>query len=174
MPSIIEKPSQFLAAIASALGNSALGINVASHEDFTEVGERPWGLIAIERDAPGCRASDGRIAHVLTISLQVIAQAMQAGSGLAACDLACALKDLATDNRWGLPDDQCDLPQNLDAIPSILISETRQYPTWTLSFSQKLYLGPLLLDDPLGIAKFVRTWEVSNIDDPDQYKELEG
>ncbi|MBV7576616.1 hypothetical protein KW846_28250 [Pseudomonas sp. PDM32] len=174
MPSIIEKPSQFLAAIALALSNSALGINVGSHEDFTDVGEQPWVLITIERDAPGCPASDGRIAHVLTISLQVIAQAMQAGSGLAACDLASALKDLATDNRWGLPKDQCDLPLNLDAIPSILIRETRQYPTWTLSFSQALYLGPLLLDDPLGTPKFACTWEVSNIDDPDQYKELEG
>jgi hypothetical protein len=32
----------------------------------------------------------------------------------------------------------------------------------------------MLLEDPLGIPKFARTWEVSNIDDPDQYTALEG
>ena len=36
------------------------------------------------------------------------------------------------------------------------------------------YLGPTLLDDPLGTPKFARTWEVSDIDDPDQYTALEA
>ena len=50
----------------------------------------------------------------------------------------------------------------------------QQYKTWTLTFTQTLYLGPTLLDDPLGTPKFARTWEVSNIDDPDQYTALEA
>jgi len=172
MPAVIEKPSQLHLAIVEALRHSGLVISVGSREDFTPVGDQPWVLIAIERDAPGNRANDGRLGHVLTISLQVVVASMP--SGLAACDLASALKNLAADNRWGLPADQCDVPLNLDAIPSIFVGATQQYPAWTLSFTQTLYLGPLLLDDPLGTPKFARTWEVSDIDDPDQYQALEG
>ncbi|WP_448106570.1 hypothetical protein [Pseudomonas azerbaijanoccidentalis] len=174
MPSVIEKPSQLFTAIVTALRNSGLGINVGSREDFTDVGDQPWVLMSIERDAADSRASDGRIAHVLTVSLQAVMPPASGSPRLAACDLTSALKDLVTDNRWGLPGEQCDLPTNLDAIPSVLIGGTQEVCAWTLSFTQTLFLGAQLLDDPLGIPKFARTWEVSNIDDPDQYTELEG
>lgn len=170
MPAIIEKPSQLFSAIAETLRTTIPGLKVGSHQDFDGIGDQPWVLIAIERDAPGNRANDGHIAHVLTISLQVVLP----GTGLAACDLASELKNLVTDSRWNLSGDQCDLPMNIDGIPSTFISETREYTAWTVSFTQTLYLGPALLEDPLGIPKFARTWEVSNIDDPNQYTALEG
>lgn len=47
------------------------------------------------------------------------------------------------------------------------------YDSWTVSFNQTLYLGPPLLDDPIGKPLFACTWEVSNIDDPDQYRPLQ-
>ena len=130
-------------------------------------------LIAFERNAPGDRAHDGRIAHVLTVSLQVIVPPTLSNRDWPLCDLASVLKDLVTDNRWGLPGSQCDLPMNIDALPSTFISGSQEYLAWTLSFTQTIYLGASLLDDPLGIPKFARTWEVSNIDDPDQYTALE-
>jgi len=129
-------------------------------------------LIDFERNASAERATDGRIAHVMTLSLQVI-PALSATT-FAACDLIAVLKNLITDNRWNLPGDQCDLPMTIDGLPSLLIRTDQQYKTWTLSFNQTLYLGPTLLDDPLGTPKFARTWEVSNIDDPDQYTALEA
>ncbi|AWY43124.1 hypothetical protein DKY63_25695 [Pseudomonas putida] len=171
MALVIEKPSQLFAAIVAALRSSPLSINVGSREDFIDAGDQPWVLVAIERNAANDRASDGRIAHVLTISLQTVTR--PAYPSLAACDLTSALKNLVTDNRWGLSGDQCDLPANLDAIPSSLINGTQAFPAWTLSFTQTLYFGTPLLDDPLGTPKFARTWEVSDIDDPDQYTELE-
>ncbi|MGJ7514309.1 hypothetical protein ACSFE6_08220 [Pseudomonas baetica] len=174
MPPIIEKPSQLITAIATVLRNSNLGINVGSRDDFADVGDRPWVLIALERDAADCRARDGRIAHVLTVSLQAVMRPESESPSLAACDLVSALKDLATDNRWSLPGDQCDVPTRFDAIPSSLINGTQEFPAWTLSFTQTLYFGTPLMDDPQGIPKFARTWEVSDIDDPDQYTELEG
>lgn len=174
MPTVIEKPSQLFTAIAATLRNLPLGISVGSREDFTDVGDQPWVLITLERDAADCRARDGRIAHVITVSLQAVVRPKSENPSLAACDLASALKDLVMDYRWGLPVDQCDLPTRLDAIPSLLIEGTQEFPAWTLSFTQTLYFGPPLLDDPLGIPKFARTWEVSDIDDPDQYTELEG
>ncbi|MFJ7314402.1 hypothetical protein ACIQVE_16900 [Pseudomonas sp. NPDC098747] len=173
MPTPIQQPSQLFTAIATTLRNTAgLNLNVGNHDDFTEPGEQAWVLIDIERNAPGERAANGRIAHVLTLSLQVI-PALSA-TAFAACDLIAVLKNLITDNRWNLPCDQCDLPMNIDGLPSLLIRAEQQYKTWKLSFNQTLYLGPTLLDDPLGIPKFARTWEVSNIDDPDQYTSLEA
>lgn len=65
MPAVIEKPSQLFTSIAATLRNPPLGISVGSREDFTDVGDQPWVLITLERDAADCRGRDGRIAHVL-------------------------------------------------------------------------------------------------------------
>ncbi|AHL32512.1 hypothetical protein CD58_06245 [Pseudomonas brassicacearum] len=170
MPVLIEKPSQLFAAIAQMLRATHPTLKVGSPQDFDGTDDQPWVLIAIERDASGNRANDGRIAHVLTVSLQVV----MAVPGWEACDLAGELKHLVVDNRWGLSGDQCDLPSEIDGIASTFIHEARVYSAWTLSFNQTLYLGPTLLEDPLGIPKFARTWEVSDIDDPDQYTTLEA
>lgn len=170
MPAAIEKPSQLASAITETVRTTIPGLKVGSFQDFDDTDDQSWVLIALERDASGSRANDGRIAHVLTVSLQVVLP----GAALAACDLASELKHLVADNRWNLPADQCDLPLNIDGIPSTFISGTKEYAAWTLSFTQALYLGPTLLEEPLGIPKFARTWEVSNIDDPDQYTALEG
>jgi hypothetical protein len=173
MPIPIQQPSQLFTSIATALRNTAgLNLTVGNHDDFTAPGDQAWVLIDFDRNGPGVRAADGRIAHVMTVSLQVIPAL--AASAFAACDLIAVLKNLITDNRWGLPGDQCDLPLNIDGLPSLLISADQQYKAWALTFEQTLYLGPILLDDPLGMPKFARTWEVSNIDDPDQYTALEG
>ncbi|QKV66115.1 hypothetical protein HUW52_25475 [Pseudomonas sp. 43A] len=173
MPTPIQQPSQLFTAIATTLPNTAgLSLTVGSYADFTAPGDQAWVLINFERNGPGVRAADGRIAHVMTVSLQVI-PALSA-SAFAACDLIAVLKNLITDNRWGLPADQCDLPINIDGLPSLLTRTEQQFKTWTLTFNQTLYLGPTLLDDPLGAPKFARTWEVSDIDDPDQYTALEA
>lgn len=173
MPAPIQQPSQLFTAMATTLRNTAaLNVQVGNHDDFSAPGNQAWVLIDFDRNAQGARAADGRIAHVLTLSLQVIPAV--GATAFAACDLIAALKNLVTDNRWGLPGDQCDLPMNLDGLPSVLLRADQSYKTWTLTFDQTLYLGPTLLDDPLGIPKFARTWEVSDIDDPDQYTPLEG
>lgn len=173
MPIPIQQPSQLFTSIATALRNTAgLNLTVGNHDDFTAPGDQAWVLIDFDRNGPGVRAADGRIAHVMTVSLQVIPAL--AASAFAACDLIAVLKNLITDNRWGLSGDQCDLPLNIDGLPSLLISADQQYKAWTLTFEQTLYLGSTLLDDPLGMPKFARTWEVSDIDDPDQYTALEG
>jgi hypothetical protein len=173
MPTPIQLPSQLFTAIATTLRNTAgLNISVGKHGDFTAPCDQAWVLIDFDRNASGLRAADGRIAHVMTPSLQVI-PALSA-TAFAACDLIAVLKNLITDNRWGLPGNQCDLPIAIDGLPSLLIRADQQYKAWTLTFNQTLYLGPTLLDDPLGTPKFARTWEVSNIDDPDQYTALEA
>ncbi|MCU7250756.1 hypothetical protein [Pseudomonas koreensis] len=173
MPAPIQQPSQLFTAMATTLRNTAaLNVQVGNHDDFSVPGNQAWVLIDFDRNAQGARAADGRIAHVLTVSLQVIPAV--AATAFAAYDLIAALKNLVTDNRWGLPGDQCDLPMNLDGLPSVFLRADQSYKAWTLTFDQTLYLGPTLLDDPLGIPKFARTWEVSDIDDPDQYTPLEG
>lgn len=170
MPAALEKPSQLFFAIAQTLRATYPTLKIGSPQEFDGTDDQPWVLIALERDASGNRANDGRIAHVLTVSLQVV----MAVAGWGACDLAGELKHLVVDNRWGLSGDQCDLPTEIDGLASTFTHEARAYTAWTLSFTQTLYLGPTLLEDPLGIPKFARTWEVSNIDDPAQYTALEG
>ncbi|WNZ79583.1 hypothetical protein [Pseudomonas sp. P105] len=170
MPAALEKPSQLFFAIAQTLRATYPTLKIGSPQEFDGTDDQPWVLIALERDASGNRANDGRIAHVLTVSLQVV----MAVAGWEACDLAGELKHLVVDNRWGLSGDQCDLPTEIDGLASTFTQEARAYTAWTLSFTQTLYLGPTLLEDPLGIPKFARTWEVSNIDDPAQYTALEG
>ncbi|RON01818.1 hypothetical protein BK659_25230 [Pseudomonas brassicacearum] len=169
-PRVIDKPSELFFAIGEALRLAYPGLKVGGYQDFDGVVDDAWVLIAIERDAPGTRANDGRKAHVLTISLQGV---VAGKSGLEACNLASALKDLVTDNRWGVSGGQCDLPMSIEAVPSTFTRGEQVYEAWTVSFSQTLYFGQPLLDDPTGTPKFAFTWEVSNIDDPDQYTELQ-
>ncbi|WP_249342445.1 hypothetical protein [Pseudomonas rustica] len=118
MPTPIQLPSQLFTAIATTLRNTAaLNLNVGNHDDFAAPGEQAWVLIDIERNAPGERAANERIAHVLTLSLQVI-PALSA-SAFAACDLIAVLKNLITHNRWSPHGDQCDLPMNIDGSSSV-------------------------------------------------------
>ena len=167
---LIEKPSQLPQAIGDALRAAFPDLKVGNHQDFQGSGEKTGVLITVEGNGPGIRSREGRKAHALVISLK----ATVAPSALPfdACDLASQLMDLVLDNRWNLPQVQCDLPTNIVAAPSVQATAETDYDTWTVSFTQTLYLGPALLNDPTGRPLFARTWEVWNIDDPAQYKPL--
>lgn len=167
---LIEKPSQLPQAVGAALHAALPGLKVGSHQDFQGDAEKNGVMVTVEGNGPGIRSREGRKAHVLAISLR----AMVAPGALAfdACDLASQLMDLVLDNRWNLPPAQCDLPANIVAAPSLRTSVETDYDTWTVSFTQTLYLGPTLLDDSTGQPLFACTWDVSNIDDPAQYKPL--
>ncbi|MBD8268754.1 hypothetical protein [Pseudomonas fluorescens] len=167
---LIEKPSQLPQAIGVALQAAFPDLKVGSHRDFQSDLEKTGVMITVEGNGPGIRSREGRKAHVLAISLK----AMLAPGALPfdACDLASQLMDLVLDNRWSLPQSQCELPTNMVAAPSMGTAVARDYDTWTVSFTQTLYLGPELLNDPTGHALFACTWDVLNIDDPDQYRPL--
>ena len=167
----LEKPSQLPMAIGDALKRAFPHLRVGNHLDFPDTGDKTGILISVERNGPGVRSLAGRKAHALSVSLK--AMVASGAAPFDACDLASQLMDLAFDNRWGLPPDQCDLPTAIVAAPSMLTGAQTDYDTWTVSFSQNLYLGPSLLEDPTGKPLFARTWEVSNIDDPDQYRPLQ-
>ncbi|QJI30745.1 hypothetical protein HKK55_19220 [Pseudomonas sp. ADAK18] len=168
---LIEKPSQLPMAIGEALHRAFPDLRIGSNQDFQGAEDKTGVLITVEGNGPGVRSLEGRKAHVMAISLK----AMVARGSLPfdACDLASQLMDLVLDNRWGLPSAQCDLPASIVAVPTLLGTQP-DYDTWTVSFTQTLYLGQPLLDDPLGKPVFACTWEVSNIDDPDQYQALPG
>lgn len=168
---LIEKPSQLPMAIADALKSAFPQLRVGNHQDFSGSGDKAGILISVERNGPGVRSLAGRKAHALSVSLR--ATVASGAAPFDACDLASQLMDLALDNRWGLPPDQCDVPSTIVAAPSALTSAETDYDTWTVSFSQTLYLGPSLLEDPTGRPLFACTWEVSNIGDPDQYRPLQ-
>ncbi|WP_339455568.1 hypothetical protein [Pseudomonas sp. EA_65y_Pfl1_P120] len=168
---LLEKPSQLPMAIGIALKSASPQLRVGNHQDFSGTPDNTGVLISVERNGPGVRSLAGRKAHALSISLR--AMVSRASAPFDACDLASQLMDLALGNRWGLPTEQCDLPSAIVAAPSALTGAETDYDTWTVSFTQNLYLGPSLLDDPTGKPLFARTWEVTNIDDPDQYRSLQ-
>ncbi|WP_411380950.1 hypothetical protein [Pseudomonas sp. MPB26] len=167
---LIEKPSQLPQAIGVALHATFPDLKVGSHQDFMSDGGKIGVMVTVEGNGPGIRSREGRKAHVLAISLK--AMAAPGALPFDACDLASQLMDLVLDNRWSLPAAQCDLPTNIVAAPSMRSTAATDYDTWTVSFSQTLYLGPALLNDPIGQPLFACTWDVLNIDDPDQYKPL--
>ena len=168
---LIEKPSQLPVAIGQALKSAFPQLRVGNHQDFVSTGDKTGVLISVERNGPGVRSLEGRKAHALSVSLRVTVAG--GAAPFDACDLASQLMDLALDNRWGLPPDQCDLPTAIVAAPTALTGAETDYDTWTVSFSQNLYFGPSLLEDPTGTPLFARTWEVSDIDDPNQYRHLQ-
>ncbi|MGY2289136.1 hypothetical protein ACW9H6_03970 [Pseudomonas sp. SDO528_S397] len=166
----IEKPSQLPQAIGEALRRAFPDLRVGNPHDI-ENADKTGVLITVERNGPGPRSLDGRKAHVLSVSLKVtVAPGAQP---FEACDLASQLMDQVLDNRWNLPAAQCELPANIVATPSVLATAETDYDSWTVSFFQTLYLGPTLLDDPIGQPLFARTWEVSDINDPNQYRPLQ-
>ncbi|WP_426134908.1 hypothetical protein [Pseudomonas sp. PWP3-1b2] len=168
---LIEKPSQLPIAIGETLKRAFPQLHVGNYQEFQGAERKPGVLITVERNGPNSRSLEGRKAHVLSVSLKVM---LASGSApFDACDLASQLMDLALDNRWGLPADQCDVPTSIVAAPTIQTGAELDYDTWTVSFTQTLYLGPPLLEDPTGTPLFACTWDVSNINDPDQYRPLQ-
>ncbi|MBT2340636.1 MULTISPECIES: hypothetical protein [Pseudomonas] len=172
MPTLsIHKPSQFCTAMGEALRATFPELKVGSRQDLAAVGADAWVLIALDGDASGIPANDGRHSHALSVSLQCL---LPGRPDLEACDLAAALLDFIADQRWGISGTQCDLPTTLVAQPSTWVFDEQTYNTWAVSFVQTLYFGQPLLEGPTGIPLFARTWEVSDIDDPAQYTALEG
>ena len=167
---LLEQPSQLQVAIADALKSAFPHLRVGNHHDFPGMGDNTGISVSVERSGPGVRSLAGGKAHAWSVSLK--AMVASGSASFDACDLASQLMDLALDNRWGLPPDQCDLPTAIVAAPSGLTGTETDYDTWIVSFTQTLYLGPALLNDPTGQPLFACTWDVSNIDDPDQYKPL--
>ncbi|NMZ42273.1 hypothetical protein [Pseudomonas proteolytica] len=167
---LIEKPSQLPIAIGQALRAAFPKLQVGSPPGVLAADETGVA-ITLERNGPGVRSLEGRKAHVLSISLKIMVA--QGAQPFEACDLASQLMDLVLDNRWQLPAAQCDVPMNIVALPATVVGGETHYDSWTVSFNQTLYLGPPLLDDPIGKPLFACTWEVSNIDDPDQYRPLQ-
>ena len=156
---VLDKPSDLFFAIGDAILAADLGVDVGNYDDFSGVVGDATVLIEIERDGHGRRASDGRAAHDLTISLHGVVARWRAHSPLEAVNLASLLKDLATDNRWGLPGAQCDIPRNVEAVPSMFSTGESGYNAWAATFTQTIYIGQPLLDDPV-ISPAWRSWEI--------------
>lgn len=167
----IEKTSQLPTAIGMVLKSAFPQLLVGNHQGFIGAEDKAGVLIRVELNAPGARSPDGRKAHTLLVSLK--AMVPSGSDAFDVCDLASQLMDLALDNRWGLPSDQCDVPTSMIAAPFGRNGVETDYDTWIVSFTQPLYIDRALLDDPTGKALFSRGWDVLNIDDPDQYRPLQ-
>lgn len=167
----IDSPSMLFASLLNVIKIAYPHLKVGGRRDFDGVVGPAWVLISIDGDRAGTRSSDGRRAHDFSLSLQTVVATQEMDATLSACNLASQLIDLIIENRWGTTG-QCELPSNIQGVPSTLTVGGQVYGGWTISFNQTLYLGQPLLDDPTGVPRFARSWEVTNLDDPDQYTPL--
>ncbi|SEI12598.1 hypothetical protein [Pseudomonas asplenii] len=167
----IDSPSMLFSTIQSVIKAAYPQLKVGTRRDFDSVVVPAWVLISIDGDRAGTRSSNGRRAHDFSLSLQAVVATQEMDATLSACNLASQLIDLVIDNRWGATD-QCELPSNILGVPSTFTLAGQVYGGWTISFNQTFYFGPPLLDDPTGVPRFARSWEVTNLDDPDQYTPL--
>jgi hypothetical protein len=136
---LLEKPSQLPVAIGDALKSAFPQLHVGNHQDFSGAEDKPGVQISMACSGPCVRSQQGRKAHALSVSLRAIVVSGLAPFG--ACDLASQLMDLAVDNRWGLPPDQCELPRSIVAAPFLLTGAEKDCDIWTVSFTQTLHLG---------------------------------
>ncbi|WP_017906187.1 hypothetical protein [Pseudomonas asplenii] len=168
---LIDSPAMLFSCIKNVIKAAYPQLRVGTRRDFDGVVVPAWVLIGIDGDSAGVRAGDGRRAHDFSLSLQTVVSTQEMDATLSACNLASQLIDLVIDNRWGAVG-QCELPTAIQGAPSTLVVADQVYGGWTITFNQTLYLGQPLLDDPTGIPRFARSWEVTNLDDPDQYTPL--
>ncbi|KPA92738.1 hypothetical protein PF66_00476 [Pseudomonas asplenii] len=167
----IDTPSMLFSTLRNVIKAAYPQLKVGTRREFDGVVVPAWVLIGIDGDSAGSRAHDGRRAHEFSLSLQTVVSTQEMDATLSACNLASQLIDLVIDNRWGAAG-QCELPSNIQGVPSTFADAGQVYGGWTISFKQMFYFGQPLLDDPTGIPRFARSWEVTNLDDPDQYLPL--
>lgn len=168
---LLEKPSQLQVAIADALKSAFPHLRVGNHHDFPGMGDNTGISVSVERSGPGVRSLAGGKAHAWSVSLKAMVASGSASFDV--CDLASQLMDLALDNRWGLPSDQCGRPTMIVAAPCAPIGAETDYDIWTVSFIQNFFLRPSLFERPTGMPLFACAWGVSNIDDAGQYRPLQ-
>ncbi|WP_233896970.1 hypothetical protein [Pseudomonas sivasensis] len=137
---LLKNTPQLPLAIGDALKGAFPRLRVGNRHTLTDAENRTRVLISVERNGPGEHSLEGRKAQALSVSLRATVASVSSPFG--ACDLASQLMDLALDNRWGFAPDQCDLPTSIVAAPSPLSGAETDYISWTVSFTQTLYLGP--------------------------------
>lgn len=171
----LDKVSDLFFAIGDAILAADIGVNVGNYDDFAGLVGDATVLIELEGTAPADRANDGRLGHQITVTLHGVVAKWREHAALEAANLATLLERLATDNRWGLPGRQCSLPRDLRSGPSMFQTGAEGYDAWAASFTQTIYLGHELEEDPtitaMPLAAF--SWQVTSLDDPAQYRPLE-
>lgn len=171
----LDKISDLFFAIGDAIIEADIGVKVGNYDDFDgQVGDATV-LIEIEATGPAVRSNDGRKAHQVTVTLHGVVAKWRPHSTLEAANLATLLERIATDNRWGLPGRQCSVPENQRSGPSMFQTGADGYDAWGTSFTQTIYIGPALADDPVitAMPQAAYSWQVTTLDDPEQYRPLE-
>lgn len=173
----LNNPSDLFFAIGDAIHAAGLGVDVANYDEFDGTVRDATVLIELERTAPATKKNDGRYVHEYTVTLHAVVARWRKFSALEATNLSAALERLADDNRWGFHGSQCQYPRDIHSGPSIFNQGRDGYDAWGCTFRQAIAPGPHKLpDDPAvaGMPLVAESWRVDNMDDPTQYRPLEG
>lgn len=171
---LLNNPSDLFFAIGDDLIEKIPEISVGNYDEFDEPIGDAMVLIEFERTMPAIRGRDGRYAHSFAVTLHAVVGRWRRWAPLEATNLAAIIERIADNNRWALPPDQVDPPEDMHSSPSIFKSGERGYEAWGVNFRQTIYLGESwAIEDPITTAPagIAYAWQV-DIDDPANYQTL--
>jgi hypothetical protein len=149
MDSQFKQPSDLYDAIATTLAvRLADGVTISGYAEFGEtLVSDAMVLIEFEQTSPATRSHDGRYCHQYDITLHAVVGRQRKRAALESINLAASIERVTDGNLWELPSQQIDRPENLRSGPSLFQVGSDGYEAWGVSFRQRIYLGPSLLDD---------------------------
>ncbi len=171
----LKEPSDLYDAIVETLGAKLIdGMVFRDYNEFSVMLADQMILIEFEQTGPGQRGPDGRYGHEYHITIHAVLSGARRRAALEAVNLAAAVERVTFDCIWGLPSVQCKRPENIRSAPSMFQKGDEGYEAWGVSFNQRIYLGPSLLDDDPVFESAMIAINPTDSNDESQYSEVDS
>ena len=172
---LLSEPSDLYDAIVETLRAKMIdGMEFRDYNEFESMLCDQMILIDFEQTGPGSRGHDGRYGHEYHITIHAVLSASRPRAALQAMNLSAQIERAVSDSLWGLPSQQIDRPENIRSAPSMFQKGDNGFEAWGVSFTQRIYLGPSLLDDdPLFEAAMIAI-NPTDSNDVSQYSEVDS
>lgn len=170
----LKQPSDFYDAISDSLETELNGVTMLSYAEFGDVDVSDAMVLIEFEEAHPCEASaEGRKGYDYQITLHAVVGRHRHRPELEAINLSAAIAQVVEYNKWGIPGLQAGWPEKIRQAPSMFKKGADGYEAWGVSFSQKIYLGPSLLDDdPVVSDVWMTITPPADADDVEQYERV--
>lgn len=170
----LKQPSDFYDAISSVLEAKLKGVTMLSYAEFGDADVADaMVLIEFEEALPCDPSAEGRKGYDYQITLHAVVGRHRHRPELDAINLSAAIAQVVEYNKWGIPGLQAEWPEGIRQAPSMFKKGAHGYEAWGVSFSQKIYLGPSLLDDnPVVSDVWMTVTPPANSDNPEEYEKV--
>ena len=171
----LKNPSDLYDAIVETLQTKMIdGIEFRDYNEFDVMLVDQMILIEFEQTGAGTRGHDGRYGHEYHITIHAVLSAARTRAALQSMDLSAQIERAVSNNIWGLPSQQIDRPENIRSAPSMFQKGDNGFEAWGVSFTQRIYLGPSLLDDDPLFESAMIAINPTDSNDESQYSEVDS